>query len=507
MLNSGQILDGKYEIIKILGQGGMGTVYLCKNSRLGNLWAVKEVESKWKNQIDFLAEPNILKNLNHIGIVRIVDIFFENDNLYLVEDYIEGNTLKEYVDVNGPQSLELVKNISLQLCSILNYLHSFHPPIIYRDLKPSNIIITPNNKVVLIDFGIARIYKESQEGDTVIIGSKGYIAPEQLANIQSNVQSDIYSLGATMFFMLTGKSVSLPAKHMFEENFPEHVPKSLVRIIQKALALESEKRYSDVKSIISELNAIIANDDKTIISNSRKCSSEATKTVLRENTKHIKRKNLIIIAVLVCIILLVLFRAFLASNKASEKKEVESPISSKTNLQPVEEVPEQDTIVNGMLNINNPIPLSSSNNNTKDMDKGKDKDKDKDKNKNVQFILNPAASIYNSKFSISLTSIVKMDDEVIAILNIQNTDDDALKLDLSKTYLVNGKNEPAKIDNLNNLVLIPRSTNKQELKLYFKDFNFEGSPYLLKTVLISRVNKNIDLEVEVKGNFHIEKDD
>jgi serine/threonine protein kinase len=72
MLNSGQILDGKYEIIKILGQGGMGTVYLCKNSRLGNLWAVKEVESKWKNQIDFLAEPNILKNLNHIGIVRIV---------------------------------------------------------------------------------------------------------------------------------------------------------------------------------------------------------------------------------------------------------------------------------------------------------------------------------------------------------------------------------------------------------------------------------------------------
>jgi len=118
MLNPGQILDKKYEIIKVLGRGGMGTVYLCKNNRLGNFWAVKEVNGQWKDKIDFLAEPNILKNLSHVGIIRIIDIFYENDNLYIVEDYINGKTLKEYVEISGPLLAEVIVDISQQLCSI-----------------------------------------------------------------------------------------------------------------------------------------------------------------------------------------------------------------------------------------------------------------------------------------------------------------------------------------------------------------------------------------------------
>lgn len=503
MLNPGQILDRKYEIIKVLGRGGMGTVYLCKNSRLGNLWAVKEVNSQWKNQVDFLAEPNILKNLSHIGIIRIIDIFYEDDNLYIVEDYIEGKTLKEHVDANGPLSSELVEDISLQLCSILDYLHSFNPSIIYRDLKPSNIMITPYNKVVLIDFGIARIYKESQEGDTMILGSKGYIAPEQLVNIQSNAQTDIYSLGATMFFMLTGKSISLPTELMFEENYPEHADKSLVKVIQKASAIEPESRYSDVKLMMSELNAIIADGEynKTMLMNYHESSAETTKTVLVENKRHGKRIKLIIIAVLACIIALVIFLALLMSNKASDKKAFESPVAPKTaekterKVQPAKEVVEQDTIVNGILDINNPVILSSGDNNVK----GKGKDKNKDKN--VQLVLNPAASISNSKLSISLTSINIMDHGVIAILSIQNITDAALKLDLSKTYLVNGKNKPTKAynPNSNSLLSIPQSSSKLELKLYFKDFYFEGNHYTLKTVLSSAVNKDINLDVDIEG--------
>lgn len=333
VLNPGRILDKKYEIIRVLGRGGMGTVFLCKNNRLGNLWAVKEVNSQWKDQVDFLTEPNILKNLSHTGIVGITDIFYEYDNLYIVEDYIEGKTLKEYVDTNGPLSSELVEDISLQLCSILDYLHSFNPPIIYRDLKPSNIMITSNNKAVLIDFGIARIYKESQEGDTMILGSKGYIAPEQLENIQSNIQTDIYSLGVTMFFMLTGKSASQATELMFDKNYPEHAPKDLVKVIQKASAIEAENRYSDVKLIMSELNDIMSDEEynKTMLINSDESIAEATKTVLVKNKKLSKRIKLIIIAVLACIIALVIFLALLMGNKASVKKTSEYPAVPKAS--------------------------------------------------------------------------------------------------------------------------------------------------------------------------------
>ncbi|MFL0194069.1 serine/threonine-protein kinase [Clostridium sp. WILCCON 0269] len=339
MLNPGQILDGKYEIIKILGRGGMGIVYLCKNNRLGNLWAIKEINNQRKKQVDFLAEPNILKNLSHTGIVRLTDIFYEYDNLYIVEDYIEGKTLKEYIDTNGPLSSELLEDISLQLCIILDYLHSFNPPIIYRDLKPSNIMITPYNKVVLIDFGIARIYKESQEGDTAILGSKGYIAPEQLENIQSNVQTDIYSLGATMFSMITGKSISLQTEPMFKENYPKYAAKNLVKVIQKASAIEPGKRYSNVKQIISALNATTSDGEynKTLLMKSHESPDEATKTVLVEGKKISKKIKLITTIVLACIMTLVIFLVLSISNKSSDRKVLEPPLaptaSEKTEAQ------------------------------------------------------------------------------------------------------------------------------------------------------------------------------
>ncbi len=519
MLNPGQMLDIKYEVIKVLGHGGMGTVYLCKNSRLGNLWAVKEVNSKWKNQIDFLAEPNMLKNLNHIGIVRIIDIFYEDDNLYIVEDYIEGKTLKEHVKAEGPLPSALVEDISRQLCSILEYLHSFNPPIVYRDLKPSNIMIKPNNKVVLIDFGIARIYKESQEGDTMILGSKGYIAPEQLVNIQSNTQTDIYSLGATMFFMLTGKSITLPTELMAEENYPKHATKSLVKVIQKATAIEPKSRYSNVALMLSDLNAVIADGEETVFHDP---ASEATKkrvfvapiipiitdgeqTVFMNSHKSVavapqkrvlmvakmlkKRTKLIIIALLACVIALI-FYSVLMSKAAPKAPEKIAP-----KVEPTKEVVEKDTIVKGILDLGNPVNLNSGS--------SSGKGKGKDRNKNLQaFVLNPAASISNSKLSISLIDLeVVNENEVIATLNLRNTVDSALKLDLSKTYLVNGENRSTKVStpNSTNLLSIPQSSSIQELKLYFQDFNFEGSPYTLKTVLSSSINKTINLTVDINN--------
>jgi len=507
MLNPGQMLDGKYEIIKVLGRGGMGTVYLCKNNRLGNFWAVKEVNGQWKDKIDFLAEPNILKNLSHIGIVRIIDIFYEDDNLYIVEDYIEGKTLKEYLAANGPMSSELIANISLQLCSILDYLHSFNPPIIYRDLKPANIMIKSNNKVLLIDFGIARTYKEEQEGDTMILGSMGYIAPEQLINAQSNPQTDVYSLGATMFFMLTGKSINLPSELMFEENSADDTVKSLVNVIKKASDIDPKSRYNDVKLMMPELNAIIADRgyEKTMFMNSNEDHAEATKMVLVEDKKLKKKTKLIIIAVLACIIVLVVFLALFINKKPTEKNMSDATADTKIaeetkpKVETPKEIVEKDIIVKGILDMKNPAVLSSDSKNEKNKEKGKDRNKKDEGNQLVQFTLNPAAAISNSKLSIALTSIQVKDKDVTAILSILNTDDADLKLDLDKTYLVNSENESKSYDpNSTNILSIPKSLKKQQFKLYFKDFDFEESSYTLKTVLSSTINKSIDLYVQVR---------
>ncbi|MGH4121985.1 MAG: serine/threonine-protein kinase [Clostridium sp.] len=521
MLNPGRILDEKYEIIKVLGRGGMGTVYLCKNNRLGNLWAVKEVNGQWKDKIDFLAEPNLLKNLSHIGIVRIIDIFYEDDNLYIVEDYIEGKTLKEHVDANGALSSEIVTDISLQLCSILGYLHSFNPPIIYRDLKPTNIMIKTNNKVVLIDFGIARTYKENQEGDTMILGSMGYIAPEQLVNAQSNAQTDIYSLGATMFFMLTGKSINLPSELIFEKNYGLDDDKSLISVIKKASALDAKNRYNDVSEIQSELNANIVEgeNEKTMFMNSNTSPTEATKALLVEGKKIGKKTKLIILAVLACIIAFVVILAWLMNNKVAGKNASEAKASPKTTqvaapktteatkpkVEPAAEVVEKDTIVKGILDMKNPMMLSSepsSNGKGKDKGRNKDKDKDKDKDENqlVQYNLNPAAAISNSKISVSLTSILVIKDDVIVTLNIENIAAATQRLDISKTYLVNDKNEATKSYNQSSttMMLIPQSSGKQEIKLYFKEMDIKEGSYILKTVLSSAVKKDINLSVDVK---------
>ena len=490
MLNPGQILDNKYEIIKVLGRGGMGTVYLCKNNRLGNFWAVKEVNNQSKNQVNFLAEPNILKNLSHLGIVRIIDIFYENDNLYILEDYIEGKTIKEHVNANGAMSSELVTDIALQLCSILGYLHSFNPPIVYRDLKPSNIMIKPNNKVVLIDFGIARAYKDGQEGDTMILGSIGYIAPEQLVNVQSNAQTDIYSLGATMFFMLTGKSIILATELMDDKNYPEKTSKSLIKVIQKASATEPLSRYSDIKHMETDLNAVIDDREytKTMLMNSNEPHAEVTKTILvGAKKKPRKATKLIIIAVLACIIVLAMFLTSLM--KASDKKAPEANATKTTEETKPKEVVEKDIAIKGILDMSNSGSSSK-----------KGKGKDRDENIPMQFALNPAAAISNSKLSVSLTSIEVMDKDVVVILSILNTADAALKLDLSKTYLVNDKDESTKCNNQSSTTLlsIPKSSSKQEFKLYFNDFDFEEGPLTFKTILSSAVNKDINLYVDVK---------
>lgn len=256
MLNSGDILDEKYMVIKILGKGGMGTVYLCKNKRLGNLWAIKEVIHDIKN-IGILTEANILKDLIHPGIRRIVDIFYENNNLYMVQDYVEGQTLKEYVKVNGRIHSERTCKITSDLCDIVGYLHNQNPAIIYRDIKPSNIIITESGKVVLIDFGISKIYKSDCEQDTVCACSNGYAAPEQYVLGKCCTQTDIYGIGMLLYFMVKGKAPSTGIEPLLDENYEVDIDENLRRIIQKCVKIDIGDRYISVDALRKEILEVL----------------------------------------------------------------------------------------------------------------------------------------------------------------------------------------------------------------------------------------------------------
>lgn len=259
MLNSGYILDEKYEVIKILGKGGMGVVYLCKNTRLGNLWAIKEVVNDIKNT-GILAEANILKDLNHLGIRRIVDIFYENNNIYMVQDYVEGQTLKEYVKVNDKMQTEEICRITSDLCDIVGYLHNQNPAIIYRDIKPSNIMITTNGKVILIDFGISKIYNCDRLQDTVCAGSNGYAAPEQYGSGKCCTQTDIYGIGMLVYFMAKGRNPFTGLEPLLNENYEADFNDNLRIIIQKCVKIDIEDRYISVQALKKEISHVLEKD-------------------------------------------------------------------------------------------------------------------------------------------------------------------------------------------------------------------------------------------------------
>lgn len=253
MLNIGCIIEEKYEVIKVLGSGGMGTVYLCKNIRLGNLWAIKEIKKEHNTHINILSEPNILKELNHPGIPRIVDIFYIDNNLYMVQDFIDGQTLKDYIEEKGPLDTKSTCKIISSICDIIEYLHSMNSPIIHRDLKPANIILTPNGNVVLIDFGISKVYKTDKHKDTVAMGSNGYAAPEQCGLGKSCKQTDIYGIGMVMYFLITGKPPSTALEPFFGENYDNNVNDDLKNIIQKCVRNDILDRYPSAGELKNEV--------------------------------------------------------------------------------------------------------------------------------------------------------------------------------------------------------------------------------------------------------------
>lgn len=256
MIKLGSVIDGKYKILNEIGHGGMSTVYLAINEKANKPWAVKEVRKSCRKDFQIIRqslimEMELLKKLKHPRLPSIVDVIDEKDNLLIVMDYIEGNTLEKLLAEQGAQKQERVVEWAIQLCDVLEYLHTREPAVIYRDMKPANVMLKSDGSVVLIDFGTAREYKEQNTGDTTCLGTQGYAAPEQFGTMgQTDARTDIYCLGATMYHLVTGHNPSEPPYEMYPiTQWNPNLSTGLEQIIEKCTCKNPQDRYQSVREL------------------------------------------------------------------------------------------------------------------------------------------------------------------------------------------------------------------------------------------------------------------
>jgi eukaryotic-like serine/threonine-protein kinase len=262
------LLHSRYSIASQIGTGGFGAVYQAKDTLFSHrLVAIKEMNQDGLSPQElaeataaFEHEALLLTGLTHPNLPRVHDHFSEHGRSYVVMDFIAGDTLEDYLDKYSQRlPVEMILDIGLQLCSVLGYLHAHQPPIIFRDLKPANIMRTADNHVYLIDFGIARHFKPGKAKDTIPLGSKGYAAPEQYGKAQTTCQSDIYGLGATLHQLLTGDDPSLALFHF--EPVPSNgspIFAQLNVLLAQMVEMEMSKRPASMAIVQQELQRLLA---------------------------------------------------------------------------------------------------------------------------------------------------------------------------------------------------------------------------------------------------------
>lgn len=254
-LEPGEVLASRYEILEKAAEGGMSVIYRAVDRNLAGHWAVKQMRPLVARPQDlaeireqFRAEADLLGRLLHRGIPRIIDYFTHEDTDYLVEEFVEGRTLEEVLAEHGRLGEYEVVRIALELLEILAYLHGHG--IIYRDLKPGNVMIDKTGTVKLIDFGIARLYTPGKSADTVIVGTPGYASPEHYGKGQTDERSDLYSLGATMHHLLTDRD---PAESPFSFPPPRQVipgiSSGVSDVVMRALALDPDRRFPSAEAM------------------------------------------------------------------------------------------------------------------------------------------------------------------------------------------------------------------------------------------------------------------
>ena len=267
LLTPNLLLKQRYRILDTVGKGGFGAVYKTEDVQLGNRHlAVKEMSQSGQSPHEiteaaesFKREALLLADLKHPNLPRIYEQFSEAGRWYLVMDFIEGETLEDHVKKapQGHLSLKETLEVGIQLCTVLEYLHSRQPPIIFRDLKPSNSMLTPDGHLYLIDFGIARHFKPGQKKDTIAFGSPGYAAPEQYGKAQTTPRSDIYSLGATLYYLFTGID---PSNTPFQFAPLQGQPTSsgLNMLLMQMLEMNESKRPANIIEVKQQLQHMMA---------------------------------------------------------------------------------------------------------------------------------------------------------------------------------------------------------------------------------------------------------
>ena len=287
------LLHSRYSIVGQIGTGGFGAVYQAKDTLFSHrLVAIKEMSQDGLSTRElaeataaFEREALLLADLAHPNLPRIHDHFTEHGRSYVVMDFIDGDTLEDYLaKVVSRLSVEAALEIAIQLCTVLDYLHSQQPAIIFRDLKPANIMLTPGNHVYLIDFGIARHFQPGKAKDTIPLGSKGYAAPEQYGKTQTTPQTDIYGLGATLHELLTGDDPSLTPFHFAAVNIGKSpISAQLNALLKQMVEMEMSKRPANMAIVKRTLQSLVAQQADQKLSSAQ-----------RSSLARIKRRNFVL---------------------------------------------------------------------------------------------------------------------------------------------------------------------------------------------------------------------
>ena len=263
----GQLLDGRYELLEVIGTGGMAVVYKARCHRLNRLVAVKVLKDEFSADEDFLrrfrAEGEAVAMLSHPNIVQVFDVSASEDANYIVMELIDGISLKQYMEVKGILNWKETLHFATQIAKGLEHAHS--RGIVHRDIKPHNVMVLKNGSVKVMDFGIAQVMNKSNTLTKEALGSVHYISPEQAKGSFTDSRSDIYSLGVVMFEMMTGRPpydgdspVAVAIQHINggaprPTSLNPNIPVGMEQIIMKAMALEPKDRYSSATELLSDL--------------------------------------------------------------------------------------------------------------------------------------------------------------------------------------------------------------------------------------------------------------
>lgn len=282
----GKEIDGRYEILEEIGKGGMAHVYKSRDKSLNRLVAVKVLKEDYKDDKEFVRRFNVeaqaAASLSNPHIVSIYDVGCENGMHYIVMEYIEGETLKEYIDRIGVLPWREAANYSIQICEGIEEAHN--NSVIHRDIKPQNIIMTSDGVLKVTDFGIARASTQATMtmANNNTIGTAHYLSPEQARGGYTDERTDIYSMGVVMYEMLTGQlpfddnsPVAIAIKHLQETATPitdinPDVPNALEQIVMKAMSKEQDSRYSSITDMISDIKKVLANPNVNLFAAGRR---------------------------------------------------------------------------------------------------------------------------------------------------------------------------------------------------------------------------------------------